>query len=70
MSSCMRTTLNIDPELLARAQQLSGARTKTETVELGLRALVAREAARRLARLAGSEPALEAPPRRRGPERE
>lgn len=63
----MRTTLNIDEQLLARAQELAGTRTKTETVEAGLRALVAREAARRLALLAGKHPEVAAAPRRRPP---
>lgn len=61
----MRTTLNIDPDLLAEAQRLSGARTKTRAVELGLQALVARESARRLAKLAGQYPEIEEAPRRR-----
>ena len=61
----MRTTLNIDEELLEEARRLSGAATKTETVERGLRALVAQEAARRLARLAGRHPEMEVVRRRR-----
>ena len=62
---CMRTTLNIDDELLATASQLTGVTEKTALVRLGLEALVARESARRLARLAGSDPAAMAAPRRR-----
>lgn len=61
----MRTTLNIDDDLLEEAQRLSGARTKTETVERGLRALVSREAALRLARLRGKRPDVETVRRRR-----
>ena len=61
----MRTNLNIDGALLEEAQRLSGARTKTETVELGLRALVAQQATRRLALLKGLHPEVEAPHRRR-----
>lgn len=57
--------MNIDEELLAEAQRLSGAPTKTETVERGLRALVAREAALRLARLRGGRPDVEVVSRRR-----
>ena len=62
---CMRTTLNIDDELLATAAQLTGVTEKTALVRLGLEALVARESARRLARLAGSDPTAMAAPRRR-----
>lgn len=61
----MRTTLNIDEELLKEAQRLSGVREKAAVVREGLRALIERESARRLALLGGSEPRLEAPPRRR-----
>lgn len=61
----MRTTLNIDDELLAEAQRLCGLKEKTAVVRAGLEALIARESARRLARLGGSEPDLRAPRRRR-----
>jgi hypothetical protein len=61
----MRTTLNIDPELLERARSLTGIREKTALVRSGLEALIAREAARRLAALGGSEPKLRTVPRRR-----
>jgi hypothetical protein len=60
----MRTTLNIDPELLRKAGQLTGIAEKTALVRLGLEALIARESARRLAALGGTEKAL-APVRRR-----
>lgn len=60
----MRTTLNIDDELLRRAARLTGIEEKTSLVRLGLEALIARESARRLAALGGSEVEL-APPRRR-----
>jgi len=62
----MRTTLNIDDSLLGRATQLSGLREKTAVVRAGLEALVARESAKRLAVLGGSEKAIRAIPRRRG----
>jgi len=62
----MRTTLNIDDALLGRATQLSGLREKTAVVRAGLEALVARESAKRLAVLGGSEKAIRAIPRRRG----
>ena len=61
----MRTTLNIDRELIERAEDLTGIHEKTSLVRLGLEALIARESARRLAALGGSEPDLEATPRRR-----
>ena len=61
----MRTTLNIDDELLAQAQQLSGLREKTAVLHAGLQALIARENARRLAALGGTEKALKPIPRRR-----
>jgi Arc/MetJ family transcription regulator len=51
----MRTTLNIDDVLLGRATELSGLREKTAVVRAGLEALVARESARRLAALGGSD---------------
>jgi Arc/MetJ family transcription regulator len=60
----MRTTLNIEDALLARAQSLSGLREKTEIVREGLLALIARESAKRLSALGGSQPHLEAVPRR------
>ena len=63
----MRTTLNLDDELLAEALQLSGLDEKTAVIHEGLKALIAREKARRLARLGGSEPQLTALPRRRLP---
>jgi len=61
----MRTTLYIDDELLLEAQRLSGLREKTAVVRAGLEALIARESARRLARLGGTEPELAPVPRRR-----
>jgi len=61
----MRTTLILDENLLERARQLTGIRKKTALVRAGLEALIAREAARRLAALAGTEPALRSVRRRR-----
>ncbi len=60
----MRTTLNIDEQLLGEAQRITGMTEKAALVREGLRALIERESARRLARLGGSEPQLEAIPRR------
>lgn len=61
----MRTTLNIDDQLLDEAQRITGVTEKTALVREGLRALIERESARRLARLGGSEPKLKPVPRRR-----
>ena len=61
----MRTTLNNDDQLLEDAQRLTGIAEKTTLVREGLRALIERESARRLAKLGGSEPQLKPVPRRR-----
>jgi Arc/MetJ family transcription regulator len=61
----MRTTLNIEDKLLDRAAKLTGVKEKTSLVRLGLEALIARESARRLAALGGTEKKLKSPPRRR-----
>ena len=61
----MRTTLNIDDDLLQRATELSGLREKTAVVHAGLEALVGRESAKRLAKLGGSQPNLKRVARRR-----
>jgi Arc/MetJ family transcription regulator len=61
----MRTTLNIDDALLRQAARLTGVKEKTSLVRLGLEALIARESARRLASLGGTERKLSSIPRRR-----
>ncbi len=61
----MRTTLNIDDELLGRAAKLTGIKEKTSLVRLGLEALISMESARRLAKLGGTEKELNNIPRRR-----
>ena len=61
----MRTTLNIDDQLLAQAGRYTGETEKTALVRMGLQALIEREAARRLAALGGTMPGLTVPPRRR-----
>jgi Arc/MetJ family transcription regulator len=61
----MRTTINIDDELLAKATKLAGPMDRTAVVSEGLKALIERETAKRLARLGGTQPALKAAPRRR-----
>ena len=62
---CMRTTLNIDDKALSTAARLTGVHRKTDLVRMGLEALIARESARRLAALGGSEPKARPVPRRR-----
>lgn len=61
----MRTTLIINAELLERARQITGIREKTALVHAGLEALIAQEAAKRLAALGGTESSLRPIPRRR-----
>ena len=60
----MRTTINIDDRLLEKVQRLTGLKSRTALVREGLRALIERESARRLAHLGGSEPQLKSVPRR------
>ncbi len=55
----MRTTLNIDDDLYAKAVELTGVHEKTALMREGLKALIERESARRLALLGGSEPKVE-----------
>jgi Arc/MetJ family transcription regulator len=62
----MRTTLNIDDNLVDRATKITGIKEKTALVKLGLEALIARESARRLARLGGTQKQIQAIPRRKG----
>ncbi|MDN5873500.1 MAG: type II toxin-antitoxin system VapB family antitoxin [Sinobacteraceae bacterium] len=61
----MRTTVNLDKELLEKAQKMTGVSERTALINEGMRALIARESARRLARLGGSDPAASAGRRRR-----
>jgi Arc/MetJ family transcription regulator len=61
----MRTTIALDDELLAKARAFTGLEEKSALIREALKALIERESARRLARLGGSEPELEAVPRRR-----
>ena len=64
----MRTTLNLDDDLMEEAMTLSGIRDKAEVLHEALRALIGREAGRRLAKLGGTDPkATEAPRRRSRP---
>jgi Arc/MetJ family transcription regulator len=61
----MRTTLNIDDKAISTASRLTGIRKKTELVRMGLEALIAREAAKKLAVLGGSDRRAHAASRRR-----
>jgi Arc/MetJ family transcription regulator len=61
----MKTTLNIDDELLREAQRLTGLAEKTAVVRAGLEALIALESQKRLAALGGTEKGLRAARRRR-----
>ena len=61
----MRTTLNIDDNVLKRASELTGVKEKTSLVRLGLQALIAQESSKRLAKLGGTEKSLRPIPRRR-----
>ena len=54
----MRTTLNIDDQVLEKASLLTGVKEKTSLVRLGLEALIARESSKRLAKLGGTEKEL------------
>ena len=61
----MRTTVNIDDKLLNDAERLTGVTERAALINAGLRALIERESARRLARLGGSDPSVKPVPRRR-----
>lgn len=61
----MRTTLNIEDELLEKASKLTGIKEKTSLVKLGLEALITRESSKRLAKLGGTEKELTTISRRR-----
>jgi hypothetical protein len=61
----MRTTLNIEDTLIDQASKMTGIKEKTLLVKLGLEALIARESAKRLAKLGGTEKQLKQAPRRR-----
>lgn len=61
----MRTTVALDDELVAKAQEYTGITEKSALIREALQALVTREASRRLARLGGTQPGFVAAPRRR-----
>ncbi len=61
----MRTTVTVDDELMAKAEELTGIRERSALVRSGIEALIARESARRLALLGGTDQAAQAAPRSR-----
>lgn len=61
----MRTTVTLDDALLAQASEAMGTTERSVLLHEGLKLIVQREAARRLAALGGSAPGLKLPPRRR-----
>ena len=61
----MRTTINIDDEILKKASKLTGIKEKTSLVRRGLEALISLESSKRLARLGGTEKSLHPIPRRK-----
>jgi Arc/MetJ family transcription regulator len=61
----MRTTINLDEDLLAKATRLTGPMDRSALIREGLKALIERETARRLALLGGTQPGLTTAPRRR-----
>ena len=61
----MRTTVNLDDDLLAKASELSATTDRTALLREGLQALIERESARRLILLGGTDPAAASAPRRR-----
>ena len=62
----MKIRLNIDDQLVDKASEMTGIKDITTLVKLGLEALIARESARRLAKLGGSQQQLKSIPRRKG----
>jgi Arc/MetJ family transcription regulator len=65
----MRTTVNLDDHLIAAASKATGVKERTRLLHDGLRALIARENARAIIALGGSDPDAWIPERRRPPEK-
>jgi Arc/MetJ family transcription regulator len=63
----MRTTVTLDDELMAKAADYTGITERSALLREALQALIAREAARRIIALGGSDPTAKAAPRRRPP---
>lgn len=60
----MRTTLNIDDQIFEKAAKLTGIKEKTQLLHEGLRSLIEKESAKRLAALGGTAPKVKDIPRR------
>ena len=60
----MRTTLNLDDSIFEQASKLTGIKEKTQLLHEGLKTLIEKESAKRLAMLGGTEPNLKDIPRR------
>lgn len=63
--AAMRTTVTLDDDLLARAQELTGIRERSALIRDAVELLVRIESGRQLAALGGSDPGAEAAPRSR-----
>ena len=61
----MKKTFNVDEKLLREAKAACAATTDTETIRLGLEALVRHAAYQRLKAFRGTEPDAQDVPRRR-----
>jgi Arc/MetJ family transcription regulator len=61
----MRTTLDLNSDLLNQAMRETRAKSKTAVVQMGLEALLAIEARKRIKALFGKNRSLEKTPRRR-----
>jgi Arc/MetJ family transcription regulator len=62
----VRTTPNIEDDLIEKASKMTGVKEKTALVKLGLESLIARESARRLSKMGGTQNQLQEIPRRKG----
>jgi Arc/MetJ family transcription regulator len=61
----MRTTVTLDDKLIEEAREATGIAERTRLLHEGLRALIARENARALIAMGGSDPDAWIPERRR-----
>ncbi len=61
----MRTTVTLDEALVKKAMDYTGISERSALLQAGLKLLIQREAARRLALLGGSDPDAQYIPRRR-----
>jgi Arc/MetJ family transcription regulator len=65
LEGSMRTTVNLDDDLLAKARAMSGLKENGPLLKAALEALIQREAGIRLGKMGGSAPDIEDIPRRR-----